>query len=99
MAAALLHDVGKTREFTYGAEIEVTEAGRLLGHVALGAEIVTAAAGDLAEERRLALLHCILSHHGNDGRRSASPEAVALQRINALDAGVKGVLEGRTTGH
>ena len=98
MAAALLHDVGKTREFTYGAEIEVSEAGRLLGHLALGAEIISAAVGDLPEERRLALLHCVLSHHGVEGRGDGSPEAVALQRINALDATVKGVLEGRTTG-
>src|SRR5207248_2254399 len=32
-AAALLHDVGKTREFTYGAEIGLSEEGRLLGHL------------------------------------------------------------------
>jgi 3'-5' exoribonuclease len=98
MAAALLHDVGKAREFTYGAEIEISEAGRLLGHLALGSEIVSAAAHDLPEERRLALLHCILRHH-SEGRGTSSPEALALQRINALDAGVKGALEGRTTGH
>ena len=44
MAAALLHDVGKAREFTYGAEFGITEEGRLLGHLALGAEIVGSAA-------------------------------------------------------
>ncbi len=36
VAAALVHDIGKTREFTYGAEIGITDAGRLLGHVELG---------------------------------------------------------------
>src|ERR687887_526869 len=40
MAAALVHDVGKVREFTYGAEFGITDEGRLLGHIALGAEIV-----------------------------------------------------------
>src|SRR4051794_15802710 len=45
MAAALLHDVGKAREFTYGAEFSITEEGRLIGHLALGAEIVGSAAG------------------------------------------------------
>ncbi len=100
MAAALLHDVGKTREFTYGAEFGITEEGRLIGHLALGAEIVGSAAGGLASDRRAALLHCILSHHGTDGNRSGSggrgfgtPEALALHRLNALDGGVKGALE------
>jgi 3'-5' exoribonuclease len=100
MAAALLHDVGKSREFTYGAEFGITEEGRLLGHLALGAEIVGSAAGGLQPERRAALLHCVLSHHGADGGRGTSggrgfgiPEALALYRLNALDAGVKGALE------
>jgi 3'-5' exoribonuclease len=100
MAAALLHDVGKSREFTYGAEFGITEEGRLIGHLALGAEIVGSAAGSLPPERRAALLHCVLSHHGADGGRGAgggrgfgTPEALALYRLNALDAGVKGALE------
>jgi 3'-5' exoribonuclease len=100
MAAALLHDVGKTREFSYGAEFGITEEGRLIGHLALGAEIVGGAAGELPPERRAALLHCVLSHHGADGNRSGSggsgfgtPEALALYRLNALDAGVKRALE------
>ena len=47
-------------------------------------------------ERRLALAHCILTHHGPDrapGRRFASAEALALARINTLDATIKGALE------
>jgi 3'-5' exoribonuclease len=99
MAAALLHDVGKVREFTYGADFGLSEEGRLLGHLAIGAEIVGAAASDLPPERRAALLHCVLSHHGAEGGRGpggrgfGSPEALALYRLNALDAGVKGALE------
>jgi 3'-5' exoribonuclease len=44
----------------------------------------------------LALSHCVLAHHGAEalpGRRYASVEAVALQRLNAVDAAVKGALE------
>jgi 3'-5' exoribonuclease len=105
MAAALLHDVGKVREFTYGAQIELSEEGRLLGHLALGAELIGPAAASLPVERRLALLNCVLSHHGPDAgpgrargagagsRGFASAEAVALYRLNALDAHVKGALE------
>ena len=103
MAAVLLHDVGKTREFSCGAEIELSEEGRLLGHLAIGAEIIGPAAATLEPERRLALMNCVLSDHGPDGAGAArgggsrtgfaSPEAAALYRLNALDAQVKGALE------
>ena len=44
--------------------------------------------------RRLALAHCVLTHHGDRRARGASPaEALALHRLNALDAGVKGAIE------
>ncbi len=88
MTAAILHDVGKTREFRLGAEIQLSEEGRLLGHVQLGLRML----GDVP----LALQHCIAAHHGADalpGRRFGSPEALALYRLNALDASVKGALE------
>ncbi len=103
MAAAICHDIGKAREFTYGAEFGISEEGQMLGHLAIGAEIVNRSCGTLAPERRLALLNCVLSHHGPDaaqgrtsGRRGgfATAEALALYRINALDASVKGALEG-----
>ncbi len=98
LSAALVHDLGRTREFTLGAEIGVTDEGRLLGHVALGLAMLDerAATCGLDDARRLALAHCVLTHHGADAapqRRFGSAEAVALHRINALDAGVKGALE------
>jgi 3'-5' exoribonuclease len=96
LCAALVHDLGKTREFVYGAAIELSEAGRLLGHVVLGQQLLEEQMGGLDDDRRLALLHCVLCHHGADaapGRRFGSPEALALYRLNALDASVKGALE------
>ncbi|MDP9135930.1 MAG: HD domain-containing protein [Actinomycetota bacterium] len=96
LCAALVHDLGKTREFVYGAAIELSEEGRLLGHVVLGQQMLEERMGGLDAERRLALLHCVLCHHGPDaapGRRFGSPEALALFRLNALDASVKGALE------
>lgn len=98
ITAALVHDLGKTREFTYGAEIGLTEEGRLLGHVELGLRLIVerATATGLEPSRRVALEHCVLCHHGPDaapGRRFGSAEALALARLNALDASVKGALE------
>ena len=99
MTAALVHDLGRTREFTFGAEIGLTEAGRLLGHVELGLALLRERAAQvpaLSADRHLALAHCVLCHHGPDaapGRRFGSAEALALFRLNALDAAVKGALE------
>jgi 3'-5' exoribonuclease len=99
LTAALLHDVGKTREFTLGAEIGLSEEGRLVGHLALGHRMVAewvARLDDFPHAKALALEHCILGHHGPEqlpGRRFGSAEAVALHRLNAVDASVKGALE------
>jgi 3'-5' exoribonuclease len=96
LCAALVHDLGRTAEFTYGAEIGLTEEGRLLGHLVIGQRLISERAGGLDETRRLALLHCVLAHHGPGsapGGRFASAEALALFRLNALDATVKGALE------
>jgi 3'-5' exoribonuclease len=97
LSAALVHDLGKTREFTYGAEIARSREGQLLGHVELGLRLIAGhAPATLDAERRLALEHCVMLHHGADpaaGQRFASGEALALYRLNALDTQVKGALE------
>ena len=99
IAAALLHDIGKTREFSLGADIGLSEEGRLVGHLALGHRLVVeriGSLGDFPADKALALEHCVLGHHGPEGlpgRRFGSAEAVALHRLNAVDASVKGALE------
>ncbi len=100
LSAAIVHDLGKTREFTYGADIGYSPEGRLLGHIQLGLRVIAGhLPGALEEERRLALEHCVMLHHGAEappGQRFASPEALALCRLNALDAQVKGAFEHGT---
>jgi 3'-5' exoribonuclease len=97
LAAALLHDIGKVREFTYGAEIARSEEGKLLGHLELGLRVLAPLyPSSLPAARRVALEHCILAHHGPEalpGRRFAFPEAIALYRCNAVDAHLKGAFE------
>jgi 3'-5' exoribonuclease len=99
LTASLLHDVGKVREFELGAEISLSDEGRLVGHVVIGERMISdriASLGDFPDAKAFALSHCVLAHHGADGlpgRRYASVEAVALQRLNAVDAAVKGALE------
>jgi 3'-5' exoribonuclease len=97
LTAALTHDLGRTREFTYGAEFGLTEEGRLLGHIVIGERLLAQqGAGVLDAERSLALAHCVLCHHGPGsapGGRFASLEALALYRLNAVDAAIKGAVE------
>ncbi|MGH3050686.1 MAG: HD domain-containing protein, partial [Gaiellaceae bacterium] len=68
LTAAIVHDLGRTREFTYGAEIGLTDEGRLLGHLTLGQQLLSELCAPLGSKldaaRRLALLHCVLAHHG-----------------------------------
>jgi 3'-5' exoribonuclease len=98
ITAAIVHDLGKTREFTYGAEIRQSREGRLLGHIELGLRLIAPRMPPaMPDERRLSLEHCVIAHHGPDPGsttpRFASAEALALYRLNALDAHLKGAFE------
>jgi 3'-5' exoribonuclease len=97
LTAAIVHDLGKTREFSYGASIELSDEGSLLGHVPLGLSMLAQRGrGVLDAPRLLALSHCVLCHHGPDAAprgRFQSAEALALYRLNSLDASVKDALE------
>jgi 3'-5' exoribonuclease len=89
LAAALLHDVGRTETFRQGVTISVSDEGRLIGHVLAGVRMIDTAARatGLAEESLLPLLNAVAGHHGPlEGRRLETPEAVALHHANQLDA-------------
>jgi 3'-5' exoribonuclease len=83
-AAALLHDVGRTRELLPGPTFASTAEGKLLGHVHLGLRLVEERAAALEVEARTALLHAIATHH--DARAARTAEAAVLYHANQLDA-------------
>ncbi len=98
LTAAIVHDLGRTRELTLGADIGISAEGRMLGHVELGLRMLDGyvRVSGLDEPRALAVAHCVLTHHGPEAgpqRRFASAEALTLHRVNALDASVKGAIE------
>ena len=74
LCAAILHDVGKTREFELGAEIALSEAGALVGHVALGQQMVRSARGGSTAFPE-AKLHALSALHPRPPRcrRAAGP--------------------------
>jgi 3'-5' exoribonuclease len=84
VAAALVHDAGRTVELSRGPSFVPTEEGRLLGHVQLGLRLVEAHAAGLTRTQLAELLHCVAAHH--DGRAARTAEAAVLYHANQLDA-------------
>lgn len=84
LAAALLHDVGRTLELTPGPSFAPTEEGRLLGHVHLGLRAIEDLSVGLSASQRAVLLHCVASHH--DLRLARVAEASVLYHANQLDS-------------
>ncbi len=84
LAAALLHDVGRTRELGRAPTFRPTEEGRLLGHVHLGLRLIEERAGALDAAVRAELLHAVAVHH--DSRAARTAEAAVLFHANQLDA-------------
>jgi 3'-5' exoribonuclease len=84
LAAALLHDVGRTRELDRGPLFLPTAEGKLLGHVHLGLRTIEERAGGLEPEIRAEVLHAVAVHHDVRGARTA--EASVLYHANQLDA-------------
>jgi 3'-5' exoribonuclease len=84
VAAAILHDVGRTVELVPGPAFAQTAEGKLLGHVHLGLRLVERRASALDPDVRTELLHAIGSHH--DARSTRTAEAAVLYHANQLDA-------------
>ena len=92
VAGVLLHDVGKTAELSYQRSFGYTDAGNLVGHIALEAEWVSREVGKIPgfpEELRMQILHIILSHHGRLDFGSPvlpkTPEALLVHYLDDLD--------------
>ena len=84
IAAALLHDAGRTVELDRGPLFAPTAEGKLLGHVHLGLRLIESRASALEPDVRAELLHAVASHH--DARSARTAEAAVLYHANQLDA-------------
>ncbi len=95
LTGILLHDIGKLEELSWGWDTDLTDEGHLVGHVVLGARLVSRAIEAIdgfPRELAAELLHLVVSHHGRlawgSPRRPKSIEAVALHHLDNLDAQV-----------
>ena len=100
ITAAILHDVGKTKELTFFPTNEYTDDGQMLGHITIGAEMIHDRAvkiegfPDLLETE---LKHCILAHHGEyefgSPKKPVLIEALALNLADNTDAKLETMTE------
>ena len=84
LAAALVHDLGRTLELGPPPVYAPTSEGRLLGHVQLGIRLIEEGTPSLETDVRTELLHAVAAHH--DGRSARTAEAAVLYHANQLDA-------------
>lgn len=95
LTGVFLHDIGKMEEYEYGAAIDFTDEGRLIGHIPIGDHMVTEAIDEIEgfpEDLKRKVRHMILSHHGHKEWGSAveprTKEAIVLHELEYLDAKV-----------
>ncbi|MGI6095628.1 MAG: 3'-5' exoribonuclease YhaM family protein [Lachnospiraceae bacterium] len=93
IAAAIFHDMGKTKELSLFPENDYTDEGQLLGHIMMGVEMLhdgIRQIPDFPVKLERELKHCILAHHGElefgSPKKPALAEAVALNLADNTDA-------------
>lgn len=100
VSAALFHDIGKLEELSCFPENDYTEEGQLLGHIYIGAEIISAKMKTIPNfpvQLGAELKHCILAHHGEleygSPKKPAIVEALALNFADNTDAKLQIMIE------
>jgi len=98
VAGALLHDVGKIHEMSFERAIDYTDAGKLLGHITIGVELVEEKIRQVdgfPRELSMLLKHMLLSHHGQyeygSPKRPKTIEATVLNYLDDMDSKINGI--------
>ena len=100
LAAAMFHDIGKTRELSPFPTNDYTDEGQLIGHIVIGYQMVKERIdkiGDFPKKLETELLHCILTHQGQpeygSPKRPSLIEALALHFADDTDAKMEIMIE------
>jgi 3'-5' exoribonuclease len=100
VAGAILHDVGKLKEYKTSASIDKTNEGNFIGHIVIGDRWIRKIINDLRKNGQdfnsnleNYLCHMILSHHGKyefgSPRMPKLIEACVLFQADLMDSQVK----------
>jgi 3'-5' exoribonuclease len=93
VTGAILHDIGKVRELSWGNTFSYTLEGQMIGHISIAQgmlrEKIAALAG-FPERLRVLVEHMILSHHGKyefgSPKLPMTPEAILLSALDDVEA-------------
>jgi len=98
ICGALLHDIGKVAELRYARSFDYSDAGKLIGHIVLGVEMVDEKIRTIADFpvlKATLIKHLLLSHHGQydygSPKRPKTLEAVVLNFVDDMDSKINGV--------
>lgn len=100
LTAAMLHDIGKTKELSAFPINDYTDDGNFLGHIVMGVEMIGFKIRDIDGFPVLLeseLKHCIVAHHGEyeygSPKKPAIIEAIALNYADDIDAKMESFTE------
>ncbi|MDP9049361.1 MAG: HD domain-containing protein [Acidobacteriota bacterium] len=93
VTGAILHDVGKIRELSWGSGISYTLEGQMIGHISIAQGMLRdkiATLPEFPEKLRVLVEHMILSHHGKlefgSPKLPMTPEAILLSALDDVEA-------------
>jgi 3'-5' exoribonuclease len=93
VTGAILHDIGKVRELSWGTTFSYTLEGQLVGHISIAQGMLREKIATLPgfpEKLRVLVEHMILSHHGKyefgSPKLPMTPEAILLSALDDVEA-------------
>ena len=110
ITGAILHDIGKLKEYATTASVDKTDDGNFIGHIVMGDRWICEKIKELKDkgkefdkELETRISHIILSHHGKyeygSPRMPKTIEAMIVHSADLMDSQVKNfiqnILEGR----
>ena len=93
VTGAILHDIGKVRELSWGTTFSYTLEGQMIGHISIAQGMLREKIATLPafpEKLRVLVEHMILSHHGKyefgSPKLPMTPEAILLSALDDVEA-------------
>jgi 3'-5' exoribonuclease len=98
VTGAILHDIGKIRELSWGTTFGYTLEGQMIGHISIAQgmlrEKITTLPG-FPDKLRILVEHMILSHHGKyefgSPKLPMTPEAILLSALDDIEAKMQAI--------